>query len=129
MYYLFMTKQSELDTYKAKLLKVKANIAEGKTPVYSELRAAKSNMVESLPYNSIQAVLMVIVTVAMSKVELNELFRMALLLVVNNLCGAVSNYLFTVGKHCLRVKLCKRLKIEPTEENIAAMESLEYQTV
>lgn len=129
MYYLFMTKQSELDTYKAKLLEVKANIAEGKTPVYSELRAAKSNMVESLPYNSIQAVLMVIVTVAMSKVELNELFRMALLLVVNNLCGAVSNYIFTVGKHWLRVKLCKRLKIEPTEENIAAMESLEYQTV
>lgn len=129
MYYLFMTKQSELDTYKAKFLEVKQNIAEGKTPVYSELRAAKSNMVESLPYNSIQAVLMVIVTVAMAKVELNELFRMALLLVVNNLCGAISNYLFTIGKHWLRVKLCERLKIEPSEENIAVMESLEYQTV
>ena len=129
MYYLFMTKQSELDTYKAKFLEVKQNIAEGKTPVYSELRAAKSNMVESLPYNSIQAVLMVIATVAMAKVELNELFRMALLLVVNNLCGAISNYLFTIGKHWLRVQLCKRLKIEASEENIAVMESLEYQTV
>lgn len=129
MYYLFMTKQSELETYKAKFLEVKQNIAEGKTPVYSELRAAKSNMVESLPYNSIQAVLMVIATVAMAKVELNELFRMALLLVVNNLCGAISNYLFTIGKHWLRVQLCKRLKIEASEENIAVMESLEYQTV
>lgn len=35
----------------------------------------------------------------------------------------------TVVKNHLRIKLCKRLNIEPNERNIAVMESFEYQSV
>lgn len=39
------------------------------------------------------------------------------------------NFLFSLLKHKLRLNLCKRLNLEPTEEIIAAMESMEYQSV
>ena len=42
---------------------------------------------------------------------------------------AIAQYIFTLMRHRLRIKLCRRLNIEPTESNIAVMESIEYQTV
>lgn len=129
MYYLFMTKKKDIENYKRKFDEVKQNIADGKTPVYSELRAAKSSLIESVPYNTIQAVLMVISTIVLAKVEMGETLKVAMVLVVNSLCGAISNYIFAIGKHFLRSRLCHKMGIEPTEENVAVMESLEYQTV
>ena len=61
--------------------------------------------------------------------RMNELAKIAVVLVVNNVCYAVANYIFTVAKHFLRLRLCKRLGIEPSERNIAVMESMEYQSV
>lgn len=48
---------------------------------------------------------------------------------MNSVCGAIAQYLFTLVRHQLRIKLCRRLNIEPSESNIAVMESIEYQTV
>lgn len=129
MYYLFAHKKEDLEKYRADFERVKENINNGKTPVYSELRAAKSNCIESIPYNAIQATLMVIATIIVAKIDVGETLKMALVLVVNSVCGAISNYIFTIIKHWLRLRLCKRMNIEPSEENIAVMESLEYQTV
>ena len=50
-------------------------------------------------------------------------------MITNSVFGAVANYLFVRIKHALRINLCKRLGIEPNERVIAAMESMEYQSV
>lgn len=129
MYYLFLTKQSDLDAYKKELDRVLASMDSGKPPVYSELRSARTSMFETLPYNVLSGIFLIASTYLISKIKLPEPLMVAVVLVINSICGTVSFFLFTLIKHWLRVQLCKRLKIEPTETNIAAMESLEYQSV
>ena len=65
----------------------------------------------------------------LDKLKLNELAKIAVVLVINNMCYALANFIFAYAKHFLRLRLCKRLGIEPTERNIAVMESMEYQSV
>ena len=61
--------------------------------------------------------------------KMNDMMKVALVLVVNNFLGTVSNFIFVYVKHFLRIKLCQRMSIEPSERNIAVFESLEYQSV
>lgn len=129
MYYLFLRKNKELEEYKIEFLRVKESIENGKTPVYNEIRNARTVLFESFPYQALTGVFLIIGTMILDKVQINELVKIAVVLVVNNMCYAVSNYIFTYLKHYLRLRLCKRLEIEPTERNIAVMESLEYQSV
>ncbi len=129
MYYLFIRNPRELSEYKANFNRVKKSIREGKTPVYSEIRSARTNLVESVPYNVTQGFFMILAALIISKLEISEILKVAVVLVVNNVCGAASNYIFVHIKHFLRVRLCHRLGIPVTEENIAVMESLEYQSV
>lgn len=129
MYYLFYRKKRDLEKYREDFLRVKGNIESGKTPVFNEMRSAKTNLIESFPYNLLQGIFMVVSVVLLSGIKMNDTVKIAAVLVVNNFCGAVANYLFTVLKHCLRLRLCGRLGIEPSENNIAVMESLEYQSV
>lgn len=129
MYYLFLTKKSDLDLYKKELDRVENAISQGKTPVFNEMRSAKTNLIESFPFNCLQGVFMVIGAILVSKIDINETLKVAFVLVVNGFCGSVANYIFTNVKHFLRIRLCKRLGIEATEKNIALMESLEYQSV
>ena len=129
MYYLFIHKDKDIQKYKEQFNKVRKNMDEGKTPVYSELRGATTQLVETVPYNILSGCFLVFSTLLLNKFEMNELLKIAVVLVINNLCGCISNFIFTVAKHWLRIKLCKRLGIEPSEENIAVMESLEYQSV
>lgn len=68
-------------------------------------------------------------TLILDKCKINELAKIAVVLVVNNVCYAVANFIFAYAKHWLRLRLCRRLGIESTERNIAVMESLEYQSV
>lgn len=129
MYYLFLRRKKELDEYKADFERVKQNIEQGKTPVYNEIRNAKTVLFESFPYQTLTGIFLILGTFILDKVKINNLVKIAVVLVVNNMCYAVSNYIFTYIKHYLRIRLCKRLEIEPTERNIAVMESLEYQSV
>ena len=129
MYYLFLTKEKELSNYKAEFNRVKENIENGKTPVYNELRNAKTTLVEAIPYQLLSGIFLIIGTSLLDSLQINELCKIAVVLVVNNMCYALANYVFTYIKHYLRVKLCWRLGIEPCERNIAVMESLEYQSV
>lgn len=129
MYYLFMTKKIDLDLYKKDFDRVAESIQQGKTPVFCEMRDAKTNLIESIPYNFLCGVFLIFGTILLNKLNINEVVKIALVLIVNNFCGAVSNYVFIILKHHLRIKLCKRLNIEPNERNIAVMESLEYQSV
>ena len=128
-YYLLIRKQEDLLRYRQDFDRVKANIERGKTPVFCEMRNAKISVIESVPYNVILGCFMILASVMISKLNMNDTIKIAVILVINSVCGALSNYVFTVCKHYLRLRLCKRLGIEPTEENIAVMESLEYQSV
>ena len=129
MYYLFIHNQKDIDTYKKDFDRVSENIKAGKTPVFSEIRCAKTNLIESLPYNILSGVFLIVGTILIQKLNLNELLSIAVVLVINSLFGAIANFIFTCIKHWLRLRLCKRIGIEPNEHNIAVMESLEYQTV
>lgn len=129
MYYLFIYKPDDIAAYRANFERVKKSIQEGKTPVYSEERAARTNLFESVPYNATQGIFMVLAALFIAKINVSDILKVAVVLVVNNVCEAISNFIFVHAKHILRVKLCSRLGIPATEENIAVMESLEYQSV
>ena len=129
MYYLFIHKKKDIENYKAELNRVDEARNKGITPVYSEKRNAKTVLIESMPYNFINGLFVVGGTWLLTRLHINELVSVAIVLVINNFCGACANYVFTMIKHGLRLKLCKRLGIQATEANIASMESLEYQSV
>lgn len=129
MYYLFIHKPNDITEYRSNFECVKKNIQEGKTPVYSEVRSARTNLFESIPYNVTQGIFMCLAALVIAKINVSDILKVAVVLVVNNVCGAISNFIFVHVKHALRVRLCNRLGIPATEENIAVMESLEYQSV
>ena len=129
MYYLFIHKKSELQKYKSEFNRVLKAIEEGKTPVQNELRWANTMLFESLPYQTLSGIFLMIGAFILDKLKINELVKIAVVLVINNMCYALANFIFAYAKHFLRLQLCKRLGIEPTEGNIAVMESMEYQSV
>lgn len=129
MYYLFLKKESDLNNYKKELERVRNAMNEGKTPVYSEMRNAKTCLYESLPYNTLQGIFVIISTLLIAKIQINDILKVAIVLIINNIMGVIANYIFTIGKHYLRIRLCNRLGIAADENTIASMESLEYQSV
>ena len=129
MYYLFIHKRKDLQKYKTEFERVQKAIEAGKTPVQNELRTANTVLFESFPYQTLSGIFLVIGTVILNKLKINELAKIAVVLVINNMCYAIANFIFAYAKHYLRLRLCNRLEIEPTERNIAVMESLEYQSV
>ena len=129
MYYLFLRKKESLEAYRREFDRVRQSIEAGKTPVQNEMRTARTVLFEAFPYQLLTGVFLVAGTGLLDGVKMNELAKIAVVLVVNNMCYALSNYIFTIAKHRLRIRLCGRLGIEPTERNIAVMESLEYQSV
>ena len=129
MYYLFIRTKEKLETYKVRIEITKKRIACGKTPVFNEMSCAKTNLIESVPFNVINGIFTILAVFLLNNIVVNEILKIAVVLIINNMCGALANFIFTTIKHGLRVALCKRLQIEANEENIAAMESLEYQSV
>lgn len=129
MYYLFIHKKADIDRYRKEFDRVSAEIKAGKTPVFSEMRCAKTNLIESVPYNLLNGLFLIGGTLFLQLFGISELLSIAIVLVVNNLCGAISNYIFTCIKHHFRVRLCYRLGVPADEHSIAVMESLEYQSV
>ena len=129
MYYLFLRKEKDLIAFKKEFDRVRKNIDEGKTPVFNEMRSMKTNFIESIPFNVISGFFIVLGSILIDKVRMNELIKVAFVMAVNSFCQQLANVIFTIVKHKLRIRLCERLEIEPSERNIAVMESLEYQSV
>lgn len=129
MYYLFLFRKKDLEAYKKDFDRVHDCIEQGKTPVQNELRTARTILFEAFPYQSLSGAFLVFGTYFLDKFQVNELAKIGMVLVINNMCYAVSNYIFTLAKHWLRLRLCKRLGVSPNERNIAVMESMEYQSV
>ena len=129
MYYLFMIQKKELEVYRKDFERVKNSIEKGKTPVFNELRNAQTNLIESIPYNILQGGLLIAGTYLLQNIKLNETVKIGIVLVLNNFLGCLSNFVFVRIKHLLRLKLCDRLNLPKTEDTLAVMESLEYQSV
>lgn len=129
MYYLFIHKNKDLSAYKAELVMVLRNIKEGKTPVFNEVRNARTSLIESLPYNVLNGLFLIVGTILLNKIPIPEIIKVAAVLIINAIFGAMANFFFVIIKHWLRIRLCRRLDLIPTEDVIAAMESLEYQSV
>lgn len=129
MYYLFLKKDKDLAAFKKEFDRVRKSIDDGKTPVLNEIRNMKTNFFESIPYNVMSGFFIVLGSILIDKIKMNELIKIAFVMVVNSFCYQLANVIFTLTKHKLRTRLCNRLGIEPNERNIAVMESLEYQSV
>ncbi len=129
VYYLFERNPVRLAEYRRELLRVRENMDAGKTPVYSELRNARTSLYENLPYQALSGLFLILGTWVISLFKVPDIFDVAIVLIVQGFCGTIANYLFTIAKHSLRVRLCRLLSLEPSEEVIAAMESMEYQSV
>lgn len=129
MYYLFLHKKADLERFRALFDATLEKLEAGKTPVYSETRGAKTMLIETIPYQTLSGILLMIGTIFLDGIKMNDMMKVALVLVVNNFLGTVSNFIFVYVKHFLRIKLCQRMGIEPSERNIAVFESLEYQSV
>ena len=128
MYYLFLPKK-KYNSFIEEFEKTKKSINEGKTPVFSELRCARSNLLEVIPYYSIQGVVLILGTLLLSGIEMSDTLKIAIVLLVNSICSTVANSFFVFIKHLMRVNILKRLGLEVSEKNISVLESLEYQSV
>ena len=99
MYYLFIHTESELQKYKSEFDRVLKAIEEGKTPVQNELRLANTVLFESFPYQILSGIFLVVGTIVLSKIKINELAKIAVVLVINNMCYALANFIFAYAKH------------------------------
>lgn len=128
MYYFFIPK-NKLDVFKAEFEKTKLSIEKGKTPVFSEARCARTNLIEALPHYLLQGFFVVIGALLLSKINMNETLKLAIVLLVNGVCSTIASSLFVFVKNSLRIKMLKKMGLPCSEENIAVLESLEYQSV
>lgn len=110
-----MNKHEEMQKYFAAIIKIAESNNEETCQAIQRVCIDASNFVVG--------------TIVLSKIKINELAKIAVVLVINNMCYALANFIFAYAKHFLRLRLCKRLGIEPTERHIAVMESMEYQSV
>jgi hypothetical protein len=109
--------------------RVKQSIENGTTPVFSELRNAKTTLFELFPYLLIQSILLVISTLIIQKINVGELFSIVILLVVNTTSQTLSSIILVMLKHFLRVRKLKKYGLQVNEKNIAVLECMEYQSV
>ena len=109
--------------------RIRKAMDEGKTPVYSELRSAKTSLVELIPSLIIQSVFLIISTIVISLIQVDELVQMVILLVSNTTTQTLSFCILVLIKHCIRIRRLKKYGIEVNERNIAVLESMEYQSV
>lgn len=117
------------DSFVQEFNRVKCAIEEGKTPVYSELRSAKTMLIELLPSLLIQGIFLVISTLIVANIEVDPIIQTVILLVANTVTQTLSVCVFTIIKHGIRIRKLKRYGIEVNERNIAVLESMEYQSV
>ena len=109
--------------------RVKQSIANGTTPVYSEVRGAKTSLKELAPYLIIQSTFLILSTLIIQQIEVSEVMSLVILLVANTTSQTLSSIVLVLLKHYLRVKKLQKYNLEVNEQNIAVLESMEYQSV
>lgn len=117
------------DEFLAEFERIKISIEKGTTPVFSELRNAKTTLKELIPYLAIQSILLVLSTAIVSRIQTDELASMVIILVANTISQTLANVLLVLIKHFFRVRKLKRYGLEATEKNLSVLECMEYQSV
>lgn len=117
------------DEFLTEFERIKISIEKGTTPVFSELRNAKTTLKELIPYLAIQSILLVLSTVIVSRIQTDELTSMVIILVANTISQTLANVLLVLIKHFFRVRKLKRYGLEATEKNLSVLECMEYQSV
>lgn len=128
MYYLFLSKDKK-ELFKEEFEKTRDSMDAGKTPVYSEMRGARTMILECLPHYTFQAFFVIIATLLISTFHINETIKVAIVLIVNGICSTLSHSVFVIIKHYFRKRTLVNLGYEVNERNISVLESLEYQSV
>ena len=128
MYYFFF-RGEKLCNFKKEFEITKESILQGKTPVFSEVRCARTNLIEVIPHYTLQGIFLIFGTIILSQFEINDTLKIAVVLLVNGICSVVSSSIFIFIKHFLRIKMLKKIGVEINERNISVLESLEYQSV
>lgn len=128
MYYFFIPRK-KLWKFRALFDLTKLSMEKGKTPVFSEVRSARTNLLEVIPHYLLQGFFVVIGALILSKININDTLKLAVVLLVNGICSTISNSIFIFIKHFLRKRMLVKLGLEVNERNISVLESLEYQSV
>lgn len=129
MYYLLLKSPKQIEAYKKEFDERRKSMDEGKSPVYNEMRGAKTALFECLPFNFISGVFMIAASLIVAKINIPEVVKVAVVMIINSFCYQIANMIFTVTKHHLRGRLCRLMKIPFDERAVAVMESLECQSV
>lgn len=128
MYYFFIRKK-DLPRFREEYDHVAQSIEKGTTPVFSELRGARTMMLEVIPWNLLSGLFLIIGTLVINSFKMPELLKIAVVLVVNSIMGTMAQGIFVVVKHYFRKRFLRKIGVTPTEKAISILESLEYQTV
>lgn len=128
MYYFFIRKK-DLPRFKQEYDHVAENIEKGTTPVYSELRGARTMMLEALPWGLLSGAFLMIGALIINRLQIPELLKIAVVLIVNSIMSTIAQGLFVITKHFFRKRFLRKIGVTPTEKAISILESLEYQTV
>lgn len=128
MYYFFISKD-RLEDFKLEFEKTRKSMDEGKTPVFSETRCARTNLIEAIPHYLLQGAFVVVGALILQRVDIGETLKLAAVLLVNGVCSTISNSIFVFVKSFFRKRMLQRLGLEVNERNISVLESLEYQSV
>ena len=97
-YYLFEKNPIRLSKYKEDLLRVRARMDEGKSPVFSEMRCVKTDLAENLPRYTLTGLFLILGTWLVSLFKLPSIFDVAIVLIINNLCFTFNVLLFKLIK-------------------------------
>lgn len=117
------------DKFLTEFMRIREAMDAGKTPVSSELRIVRTNLLELVPSLIIQSILLVISTIIVSLFNMNSTTELVVLLVVNTTTQTLSFSILVLIKHYIRVSILKKHGLEVNERNIAVLESMEYQSV
>lgn len=130
MFYLFQKKGTvRFDRFQEEFFRVQKAISSGSTPVYNEVRSAKTNAGEALFEIPIRTAFLIGSGVLLARLQILEPVMVAVVFVVNHVYAILYDLVRVVLKNRLRLRLLRMLKVEPTERNLAVFESMEYQSV
>lgn len=128
MYYFFVPK-SKREEFLKEFNRIRQAMADGKTPVYSEMRSQRTALLELLPFATINGIFVIGATCLISLIKIPDIIKVAVVLLINNISSTLAYSLFVFIKNWFRKQLLRKLGIEPTENAIAVLESMEYQSV
>jgi hypothetical protein len=112
------------DKFITEFNRIKTSIEEGKTPVSSELRIAKTNLMELVPSLLIQSIFLIISTLIVASIQVEPIVQTVILLVANTTSQTLSWAVLVSLKHFIRVSILKKYGLEVNERNIAVLESM-----